>query len=83
VSEIRVGVIGLGFMGRTHVAAYGAADAAGHACRLAAVCDQDPARRRGENPGGGNLATGAEAARLFDPDAVRGSINNRTNSNIF
>ncbi|NUP94595.1 MAG: gfo/Idh/MocA family oxidoreductase, partial [Planctomycetaceae bacterium] len=43
--KIGVGVIGLGFMGRTHLAAFAAADAAGFGNRLVAVCDSDPARR--------------------------------------
>jgi predicted dehydrogenase len=68
---IGVGVVGLGFMGRTHVAAYRAANAAGHANRLVAVCDSDAQRRRGLAGGGGNLQTGAEVERLFDPSQVR------------
>lgn len=66
---IGVGVIGVGFMGRTHIAAYNAAAAAGHPCRLVAVCDRsgrclaDPAPRRG------NLSTGSGEA-LFDPARV-------------
>jgi predicted dehydrogenase len=66
-----VGVVGLGFMGRTHVAAFRAAARAGHGNRLVAVCDPDPERRAGRG-GGGNLATGAEAEQLFDPRAVAG-----------
>jgi len=37
---IRVGVIGLGFIGRAHVAGYERARALGLPCRVAAVCDQ-------------------------------------------
>ena len=70
--SLGVGVLGLGFMGRTHVAAYRAAAEAGLANRLVAVCDADPERRRGGGGGGGNLETGAESERLFDPDQVRG-----------
>jgi predicted dehydrogenase len=69
---IGVGILGLGFMGRAHVAAYRAAAAAGHACRLVAVCDADEARRSGRGDGGGNLATGAATERVFDPAEVRG-----------
>lgn len=36
---IGVGVIGLGFMGRTHLLAYDAARRAGYPCRVLAVCD--------------------------------------------
>lgn len=69
---IGVGVVGLGFMGRTHIAAFRAADAAGHANRLVAVCDSDPQRRTGLAGGGGNMRTGSDAERLFDPSQVRG-----------
>ncbi|MCE2652607.1 MAG: Gfo/Idh/MocA family oxidoreductase [Planctomycetaceae bacterium] len=68
---IGIGVIGLGFMGRTHIGAYAAARAAGHDCRLVAVSDRDPARLTGEAGGGGNIATGS-GERLFDPAEVRG-----------
>jgi predicted dehydrogenase len=68
---IGVGVIGLGFMGRTHVGAYLAADAAGFSNRLVAVCDSDPQRRAGIPSVAGNLRTGAELERLFDPRQVR------------
>lgn len=70
--KIGVGVIGLGFMGRTHLAAFAAADAAGFGNRLVAVCDSDPARRQGLAASGGNLDTGASQERLFDPAKVRG-----------
>jgi predicted dehydrogenase len=68
---IGVGVVGLGFMGRTHIAAYRAAHAAGFANRLVAVCDSDPERRLGRAGGGGNLKTGTESELLFDPKHVR------------
>ncbi|MFG0319691.1 MAG: Gfo/Idh/MocA family protein [Planctomycetota bacterium JB042] len=69
---VGVGVIGLGFMGRTHVGAYRRAAAAGLDNRLVAVCDADPARRAGEVAAGGNLDLGDAGERLFDPDEVRG-----------
>jgi predicted dehydrogenase len=69
---LRVGVIGLGFMGRVHVAAYRAADAAGLKNRLVAVSDPDPARRAGRVPATGNLPLGESPARLFDPREVDG-----------
>ncbi len=62
-----VGVIGLGFMGRTHLGAYAAARDAGEPNRLVAVCDRDPRRRAGELGDDGNLATGGAA---FDPREV-------------
>ncbi len=68
---IGVGVVGLGFMGRTHVEAYRAADAAGFANRLVAVCDTDEERRSGRAMQGGNVTRGSGAARLFDPSEVR------------
>ncbi len=71
MSEVRVGVIGLGFMGRTHVAAYAAAARAGHPCRLVAVADRDPARLADTRAAGGNLTTGDRAGLLFDPALVR------------
>lgn len=66
--EIGVGVVGLGFMGGTHVQAFRAANAAGYANRLVAVCDADAERRAGRG-NAGNIATGS-GERLFDPDEV-------------
>lgn len=68
---LNAAVIGLGFMGRTHVAAYAAAAAAGLPCRLAAVCDGDPARLTGDATASGNLATTDPTRPLFDPSQVR------------
>lgn len=71
MSEIRVGVIGLGFMGRTHLSCYRSAAAAGHACRVTAVMDPTS----GAAAAAGNLKTGADAASLdgvkvfTDPDS--------------
>lgn len=53
---IGVGIVGYGFMGRTHLAAYQSATRAGFPCRVRAICD-----RRGVPAGGsatGNLAVG-------------------------
>jgi 1,5-anhydro-D-fructose reductase (1,5-anhydro-D-mannitol-forming) len=66
---IGVGVIGLGFMGRTHIGAYRAAADAGFSCRLVAVADADPERLTGLAPASGNFDTGAPE-RVFDPDDV-------------
>jgi len=70
-APVRVGVVGLGFMGQTHVRAYADADAAGEACPLVAVCDHSPERLAGRVSAAGNLASaGDEGERLFDPDRV-------------
>lgn len=64
---VGVAVVGLGFMGRTHLGAY---RAAGNACRLAAVFDVDPARLSGEAAGGGNIGSDGTPERLFNPAEV-------------
>ena len=46
-------------MGRTHLAAYLAAQRAGHPNRVVALCDADLARLRGKRTGRGNLETSA------------------------
>lgn len=71
VPALRVGVIGLGFMGRTHLGAYQAAARDGLPAVLAAVADRDAARLAGRPAGGGNPELGAPSAALFDPAAVR------------
>jgi len=70
-AAIGVGVIGLGFIGRLHIAAYEAARRDGHPCRLTAVCDQDPQRRSGRVETPGNIAASEAGERLFDPAQVR------------
>jgi len=67
--EVRAGVIGLGFMGKTHLAAYRAAREAGRPVRVAAVCDPDPSRRSGRIRIAGNLG-GPGDEPDFDPAAV-------------
>lgn len=70
---IRVGVIGLGFMGATHIAAYHAAARDGFNCQLTAVCDPKPHRRRGElSDVGGNIDTAGKSNLAFDPTNVMG-----------
>src|SRR5687768_11169533 len=70
-SLIRVGVIGLGFMGATHVAAYHAAARDGFDCQLTAVCDPKAHRRRGElGDVGGNIDTAGKTSLAFDPTNV-------------
>ncbi len=62
---VQIGVVGLGFMGRTHVSAFQRAEG----CELVAVADRDSSRLTGEPATGGNFDTGGEAA-LFDPAEV-------------
>jgi predicted dehydrogenase len=66
---IGIAVMGLGFMGRTHVRCYRAAAAAGLGCRLVAVASPDPRELAGEVAERGNLETQASGA-LFDRDEV-------------
>ncbi len=66
-----VGVVGLGFMGFTHIRAYLAATEAGSSCKLLAVSDPNPERLNGQAPPTGNMAP-AGSDRVFDPKLVRG-----------
>ncbi len=75
--SVGIGIIGLGFMGRTHLAAFKAADAAGLSNRLVAVADADVERRLGRAGEGGNFDTGAKRELLFDPRSVRASADPR------
>ena len=61
--KIGVGVIGLGFMGRTHVEAFSRVSE----CEIVAVADQDESRLLGRPSDGGNLG-GVSEERLFDPE---------------
>lgn len=67
---VGVGIIGLGFMGRTHLAAYQRAEADGLPCRVVAVSDRDPARLTGKADPSGNINSGARDEQLFDPSQV-------------
>lgn len=67
---VGVGIIGLGFMGRTHLAAYQRAEADGSPCRITGVCDQNVERLSGRAGDGGNLDSGACREQLFDPAQV-------------
>ncbi len=71
MTKIRVGVVGLGFMGRTHLAAWRSADAAGYANEIAAVCDRPDVLAAGGRGGRGNLEAARSDAPLFDPATVR------------
>jgi predicted dehydrogenase len=70
-ATIRVGVVGLGFMGRTQIAAWRAAAGAGWPNEIVAVCDRPEVIAAGGRKGIGNLETGAGAGALFDPAKVR------------
>jgi len=65
----------MGFMGRTHLAAYAAANAGGVANELLAVCDGNEQRRKGEPGAAGNLESAPAGERLFDPTRVVGHGN--------
>jgi predicted dehydrogenase len=62
VSSIGVGVIGLGFMGRVHVASYAPAHLSGLSSRLVAVADPRSDQMRGA--GAGNLKVGEDSLEL-------------------
>lgn len=66
-----VGVIGLGFMGRTHVGAYQRVARERGWCRLVAVADADAGRRSGTLDAIGNIDARESSERLFDPALVR------------
>lgn len=66
---VRVGVVGLGAMGRTHLLAYAGAEGAGFPCRVVAVCDRSTERLSGRVAASGNIDVGG-ADRLFDPATV-------------
>lgn len=71
-AEIGVAVVGLGFMGRTHVRAYQAARRDGLPSRLVAVCSDVPEQLAGLASRGGNLGPKSGDEFLFDPGEVRG-----------
>lgn len=70
IAPVGVGVIGLGFMGSTHVRAYQAAALHG-LCELVAVADKSAERLTGK-PFSARSTTTGENTRIFDPAKVRG-----------
>lgn len=70
-ASLGVAVIGLGFMGRTHINGFNAAATSGLPCRLVAVCDGDPNRLTNASSVAGNIAGTAGFEPLFDPQRVR------------
>lgn len=70
-TTLGIGVVGLGFMGQTHVRAWRALESAGEACQLVSVADRDSQRLSGKVAVSGNLATdGSASETLFDPAQV-------------
>ena len=66
MKTLGIGIVGLGFMGRTHLAAWQRAADAGLPCRVVAVCDRDPGRKL-QQAVQGNLDTAtAEALETAD-----------------
>jgi predicted dehydrogenase len=68
---IGVGIIGMGFMGSTHAAAYADAAHDGYSCKIVAVADGNPQRMTGAPWTRGNLPASKEEQTLFDPKGVR------------
>ena len=70
--DLGIGIIGFGFMGRTHAAAYRDAKKAGYDCQVLGICDRRPPEESlEESPGRrGNLEKKDEEP-LFDAGAVR------------
>ena len=63
--SVGIGVIGLGFMGRTHISAYASISK----CRLVAVADHDVSRHTGCASPDGNIET-SESEIIFDPKQI-------------
>lgn len=57
---VRIGIIGLGFMGRMHYTTYQKIDGA----QVTAICDADPRRAKGDLSGGWGNVPGAEVDQL-------------------
>jgi predicted dehydrogenase len=70
MTEIRVGVVGLGFIGQTHVRAYESARQAGLPIRLTAVCDRNTSRLSGDVNTTGNIDQQV-TERLFEPSDIQ------------
>lgn len=70
VHPVRVGVLGLGFMGQTHLRAIRNLAASGVAVRLEAVADHSPDRLGGRASAAGNLGLGGDEV-LFHAAEVR------------
>lgn len=69
IKKFGVGVIGLGFMGRTHLTGWHDAEKAGYPCEVVAVCDKD--RKAPNSVGEGNLRFAFKETDLYDPARVQ------------
>lgn len=65
--QVRIGVVGFGFMGRTHARAYQAAARDGYACKLIAIADHSLSSFEEVDTSSGNLEVGEH---LLDFDDV-------------
>ena len=74
LDPIGIGVIGMGFMGRTHVRAYQKAIAQGHGAKLLALCDRSSERFDGRGRVLKPLP-GEDSAALFDPSQLEFTTN--------
>ena len=63
---LRVGILGFGFMGRTHARAYQHAQADGYACELVSVADHSIRSFDEADLAAGNLETGVDVLALSD-----------------
>lgn len=71
-TTINIGILGLGYMGTTHLRAYQLAACAGFSCKVVAVCDADADRRQGiVERVGGNISDPVKD-QLFHPAHVKG-----------
>lgn len=61
---VRVGIVGFGFMGRTHARAYLNAAGDAYPCRLVSVADRSLTTLDGAGSGAGNLETGGDELDL-------------------
>lgn len=71
--SLRVGVVGLGFMGRTHVQAFLGAENAGYPAQLVGIADTK-AKDLADNATGGNIKVNAGEVPV-DPKKVKMSVN--------
>ncbi|MFT3788157.1 MAG: Gfo/Idh/MocA family oxidoreductase [Tepidisphaeraceae bacterium] len=70
---LNIGIIGLGFMGATHLSAWQNAQRAGMTCKVVAVSDARPERRAGDlSEVAGNLARSDTDRLAFDPSETVG-----------
>ena len=72
MTALGVGIVGMGFMGRTHLRAWSEVAAVSGGCRVVAVADRHPRRREGWAESTGNAVGARGDGRLFDPAEVTG-----------